>query len=351
MLFNIDADNGSRLAFWVVSDNPEAVPSVYAGNRTLGYHEIVANVKRPDLVDHGLHANGMAGFSIDETLVPGLGKLADLEIIDAQTGLAIYARDASGTKIKKRLLIWNFLDERGVQYIDSLFEDFALAYTDIQDIPAETLHALLSGTLSNSLVAVGKTHWLRVRPVVEHHNYSRYALLCDPYVGFLKDILREKHKLRHLKPGETPERFTALVQDIDLASDRSIGAFLRNLMDDDRLRLRSPMTRAFARSPGEDCRRQDVAFALQTLSQFDLVCTDRTIGLFSALLRKGAQPGEQIGLFQRFTEQNSDLIGRLRRLGPVTDFLNEDVALYDFVSEAIAAARQTVSAEGDANGN
>ena len=79
MRFNIDSDEGNVLRLWLTLDNPSDVPSlaVWAGGERVA--ELGANTFRPDVRDHGLHATGEAGFTLDESSLPGITGMQDLE--------------------------------------------------------------------------------------------------------------------------------------------------------------------------------------------------------------------------------------------------------------------------------
>ncbi|PTV95308.1 hypothetical protein C8J27_105255 [Rhodobacter aestuarii] len=347
MQFAIDADHGNSIFFWLVPDNPDMEIRVFVGNPEIGYREIAANQHRQDLVDLGFHESGWAGFRIDESNFPEIAQLSELQIIDADSLVPIYARNRGGRFPSSRLLIWDFWGYPHARDIAPVMARHALSYETVDALPSETVNAVLSSTLSTSVAAAGRLPWRRVRPMVESLNYTCYALIGDPCAYLARRLVDLQRPLRDAAQGMSrSENLRKLAQDLDLGSDRGISAFLKGLMDEDRLALRSPMTRAFARGAGEDCRRQDIVYALQTLSHFDLVCTDKTKHLFSAYF---AAPKASVPTAEQISEAQpeQELIDRLRRLGPVDDYLNEDIALYEFISEAIAKAQ--AKSEGQRN--
>jgi hypothetical protein len=65
MLFSIDEDTGSRIAGWVMPDNPAATPKIVA-HLGLHHHGVInAFVVRPLLREQCLRDTGVCGFVVD----------------------------------------------------------------------------------------------------------------------------------------------------------------------------------------------------------------------------------------------------------------------------------------------
>jgi hypothetical protein len=141
------------------------------------------------------------------------------------------------------------------------------------------------------------------------------------------------------------EKLLSLLDGMDLYDEKSILRSFRTLSSEQHSALRSPMTSALGCFPEEEPQRRSVSIALDNLAKFDLVgtrdrleefwkMTDSLIGVPSvAGLQLEALPGVR------------DLAGFLRRIGLVSDLLDEDIALYSFASEAINEALGSWSGE------
>ena len=74
MLFHVDEANEKIVAGWVLPDNPSSVPGVRILMPGSAPIELEANVLRTDLRDKGQHETGMAGFRIDDGVLPNLAE-------------------------------------------------------------------------------------------------------------------------------------------------------------------------------------------------------------------------------------------------------------------------------------
>jgi hypothetical protein len=107
MNFTVDSDSGSEIKGWLTPDNPSATPSfvvLVPGREDVEFH---ANFDRADLLELGMHATGHCGFCITEELIPDLGKLPDVEIIDAETRISIYRRFQPDTEIDRKIFLFD----------------------------------------------------------------------------------------------------------------------------------------------------------------------------------------------------------------------------------------------------
>jgi hypothetical protein len=92
MLFDLESDTGDTISLYLLSDAFSAISSI----RVSGGGEVLltmpANEMRESMVTAGRHENGMCGFRIDTSMIPGMSGYNDLEIHDDETGLLIYRR-------------------------------------------------------------------------------------------------------------------------------------------------------------------------------------------------------------------------------------------------------------------
>src|SRR5664279_228268 len=92
MLFGIESDLGTTISGYCVPDSFSGTPTL----NVISDHKILltfkANESRPLVVESGRHATGQVGFRIDEQMLPRLGSIGELEILDDDTGTLIYRR-------------------------------------------------------------------------------------------------------------------------------------------------------------------------------------------------------------------------------------------------------------------
>ena len=92
MLFNVERDVGDHIVGYLVPDGFSDVPTVRVSSGGEVVARFAAQEDRPSLVVAGRHQSGRCGFRIDESTVPGLASVSDLEIHDDATGLLVYRR-------------------------------------------------------------------------------------------------------------------------------------------------------------------------------------------------------------------------------------------------------------------
>lgn len=345
MLFNIDIDTGGAVVGWLVLDNPSDTPEFKIKSRGHVDVELRANVYRRDLFDLGLHASGMAGFQVDETLIPNLSELRDLTIVEASSGMPIYSRFDAERHMPRKLLMIEASAMPQVKLLRRLMAHFALQYPMIDRYPLETMATAIGHHYSNSIFVSGRVNWLRFSTIIQPQAYFTVALLGDPY-----DELAELLILIKLigRRGVAPfgrylsdryETIVPAVSEMVLEDEKSILRNLRGLTREQRRLIRSPMTATFGALPDEELQRRNVSVALENLAQFDVVGTksgfDQLAGLINGVIRVPLFPDEGLEMLNGATE----LGHRLRNIALVSDLLDEDIALYSFVEGSLAEVR------------
>ena len=179
MLFNIEYDEGHSLAAYVVPDGYSGVPAIRLMSGGMEIYSCSANSDQPALVDAGRHETGRCGFNINTDLVPDLGELDDLSILDKDTGLLIYQRPRPN-QIKKKILrlethlfpLWRF-DENfraRTQYFQKGLEHFGRETVTQMFLLNKTESVYLSGRISYRNYAF----WIE-------DGFETTIMLQDPY--------------------------------------------------------------------------------------------------------------------------------------------------------------------------
>lgn len=331
MRFNIESDDGNLVRLWLAPDNPADVPvlSIWSGHRAVA--EISANTMRPDVRDHGLHLTGEAGFTLDESVVPGIAQMADLELREPNSGVPIYARVRADQHSARRVLVWT--RPSAIAPAGSTRADFALIYPDLDRLSLETAGAVLDSWKSPSMLAIGRPNLLRFSELLDRQSFEVNFVLTDPYVDVAERLLAMLARDDDAQPAHA--RMLGALQDTSLDNHRELVRFFRTLERTESAMLRSPVVRALTKSPEEDVRRQDVSVALKVLARNRVVCTEQTLHLFTAESQLVATPPEILSLSER-----------LRQIEPVSDLLNEDLALYHYVGLAVAVAHKAMLDKG-----
>lgn len=334
MRFNVDSDEGSVLRLWVTPDNPSDVPVLSVWSEDAKLAETPANTLRPDVRDHGLHATGEVGFTLDEATLPGIAGLSTLELREVSSGVLVYARFRPDRHLRRKILVWSRPSLMSVDgWVDRT--QFSLVYPNIDTLPLETLGAILDNSQAQSMVAIGRPNLLRFSDLLDRQGFEVNFVLTDPYVDLAERLLT----LRNQDPAVQPalKRMLVSLHSSNLEDHRSLVRFFRTRERNETFVLRSPVVRLLTKAPEEDVRRQDVTVALKVLSRHRLVCTEQSLHLFAGTAQQPPLP----------SPDEVRLAYRLRQIEAVSDLLNEDIALYRYVSQAVAVAEND-SAETEA---
>ncbi len=342
MQFFIDRDAGSYIAGWLIPDNPgddvEFVVSV-PDSPTL---TVRANILRPDLVALGMHPTGMAGFLFDDSVVPGIETMNALSISDAQSGLTIYRRFDGEAHISLRMTLLLVGGMPPFKILRRCSQRFALSYPVIERLPFETVGSLLASQSAKSMAVFGQVNWMRLGALLQEQNFLTFALLRDPFEELAERLLFLKLLSKRTDSQTAGDLFARnrplmpLVAAIDADDNKKLLAALRKLEPAQRRLLRSPMTATLACMPDEEPQRRHVSLALDQLAKFSAIGVRSHFSEFATLA--DAIIGEP--MLTDVTELDAlpgthELARRLASMGIIEDMLDEDVALYFFVNEAL----------------
>lgn len=350
MFFNIDADDGAAIRGWLAPDNPSALPKILVRRPGEEDIEISATIQRPDVRDLGVHATGLVGFLVDDKLVQGLAGVEDIELLEADTGILIYRRFKKGQHIERKF----FLFDGSIRPIEKLGGRsrnlFTLTYASTERYAFETMLVLINNSFNKSIFMSGRSSFPRYSHFLSNAKFTTAALLSDPFEELAQRLvilsLIQKSNSTHMLPllftGLTA--LTNFVRDLPLEDPKGILAKFRNVTDEEREALISPMTRMFGCIPGETPERRHVSGALENLASMELVGVRSRFRDFSALLA-GILGHDLTGDYEPVVHPSiSALADRLSRISLVADLLEADLALYSFAEESIVSA---LSDDGD----
>lgn len=343
MFFNIDADTGGAITGWLIMDNPAAVPEFILDVPDRKQLNFKANVLRHDLLSLGVHATGLAGFSIDEQMIPDLGELGEFTLSEASTGLPIYRRYNSAIHQHLKFMFIEVAAFPQVKIMRTLMPHFALRYPFMERCTLDTTNAVIAHNFSNSIFATGQINWPRHGSFAREKGFLTAAMVRDPFEELAERLLFLTYIAKQSSSppvGSTYSELLPLVTSTDLGDPRAILASFRKISPEQRRLLRSPMTALLGSTPDEDVQRRHVSVALDNLAQFDVVGTREQFRDFGVL----ADSLTGIDAFRSHQLEKlpgtDDLRARLHEVGLIADLLDEDIALYNFVNEAVRTGLQ-----------
>jgi hypothetical protein len=342
MQFIIDADDGHSISGWLAPDNPSSVPHFIVV--TPGRDEIVvrANVQRDGIRDMGLHATGECGFCITSAQAPGLDKLLDVEILEAETRLPIYRRFQPDVDTPKKIFLFDCSVIPQRRMLSEIKSRFSLSYFNSERNGLETTIAMIVNPINKSIFISGRSIHIRYGDLLREKAFMRVALLRDPHeelaerLYFLNFLVKEGSAATYADYTNGVTSLLDFAAGLNFSDTKALTSAFRSTNDAQRRQLMSPMTRVFGCDLDEAPKHPNVSRALDVLADFDVVGTRENFGLFRDLLAGVAGVdifgGEEPLVFPTV----KTLAATLAKIGIVNDLLADDLALYKYVNEAIA---------------
>ncbi|PWB82708.1 MAG: hypothetical protein C3F11_10525 [Methylocystaceae bacterium] len=354
MFFNIDADDGNSIRGWLAPDNPSAAPKLIVITPGGGEFEVQAGLPRPDIRDLGIHNTGMVGFDVNATVVPNLGEIDDVEILEAESRLPIYRRFRIDRHVERKLFLFDCSVVPQRRIIAAANKHFTLNYTNSEKYSFETMLVIINNSFNKSIFISGRSNSNRYASYLADAGYVTAAMLRDPFEELAERLLLlrllSKSDAAYLLPtfitGITP--LVDFARDLPFDDQRALIAAFRRATDAQREAMTSPMTRTFGCNVDEFPERRHVSIALENLARMDLVGTRSRFRVFSRLLADliGA---DLMGQDEPVTfDTVRTFAATLSRVGPVTDVLEHDLALYSYAEEAMDAALDGVTKDAQA---
>jgi hypothetical protein len=340
--FNTTADVGHGITGYFVPDSfsgKSVVRVVHGKGESLLFE---ANWVIPSLVDVGRHETGLCGFRLDDSVIPGLAGIQDLEIYEPQTGLRLYRRrladavvQAKIFRLETHLVPLASLDAA----LDPLFQ---YCYQGIERLGHETAAQIFLLDGADSSYASGRLLLKSYEFYLDNRGFQTICILRDPFEELAERLI----VLKRASQGDVSllderdrtlfEPGIAFVSALDLSDERQLSRAFRGISKADAVTFADPLVRSLtARAPDESARDASVVSAIQTLSTFAVVglraYPDSFIEALAALL--GVDPARLPAI-----RESNDVVelGRLLRgTRGVSGLLEYDIEVHDQVKAAL----------------
>lgn len=341
MQFHIDQDAGATIAGWLVPDNPALIPEIVISAPGHDERKIEANVLRTDLKDLGLHATGLAGFLIDDSVLPGLASADDVQIRDAATQIPIFRRFRPQHHLPHKLLLYTFHAMPQMQIESALSRHFALGYSAIEQHSFDTLFSIINNQFSNSIFIAGRPRYFRYRGLLKDRGFITAALLRDPFDELAERMLFVRYAASDKSPSFTGKYLTGLeplaglTRNCDFNEPDTIAATFGKLTESQQGALFNPLIRTLA------CDLDEVPAAKHIPIALDYLAGMNAVGLFGHFDEFRPTLAELMGVDglgeSQLTEVSfvARISGALRKLDPVRRLLALDAELYARASDAV----------------
>jgi hypothetical protein len=345
MQFHIDQDIGTAIAGWCLPDNPSVVPRISISIPGKQKIEMTANVFRSDIKNLGQHSTGMVGFVVDETIVPELSFIKEIEISDSETQLVIYRRIHSVQQVERKLFRLELQVMPKIRLEEIFTSHFNLYYQSVERYPFDTLFAILNNQYARSIYVSGRPSLIRYQQLLRERGFITIAMLADPIEELAERLLFAQLVLRSKRVATNMTNYLAgldpvieLVESINLEDSATIERALNSLTEAQEQALSNPFVRALACKIDDIPNKHHIGIALDNLATMDLVGIRHRFSDFSEILHEIL--GHKIlGDFQLSDiAAAKSLSSHLTAIRGVRKLLEFDLALYSYVEEAFENA-------------
>lgn len=340
MLFSIEADQGNRIVGYLVPDDYSGSPSLRIEDGGGAIAVLPCLEERAALVVAGRHATGRCGFTIDDTVVPGLASKDDLELYDAETGILIYRRRRASQVAHQRIFrlethlfpLWRLDDgiERKFQYF----------HKGIERHGRETATQLFLLNSATSLYLSGRLGFRSYEDYI-NDTFRCITLIRDPYAELAERLLTLKHVRKFGDELLGARDMIAYDAAIDFAQgiesdDRVLRRAFRTMPKAAIANFANPLTRQLTvSSADEPPPKGAIARALDALSSFAIVGLREYQHLFieelEALL--GAPPGT-LPVIREFPSVG-ELAAHLQCVPEAELLIEQDLEIYHTAKSAL----------------
>lgn len=341
MLFNIEVDLPHQISGYFVPDSYSGASVVRVVHGRGDPLIIEAAGVIPELVSIGRHATGKCRFWFDQSVIPCLPEIQDLEIQEPETGLRLYRRRPAEGIVRAKVFrlethlapLWH-LD-------DALDYKFQFLYKSIEQFGRETTTQILELVNADSRYASGR---ILLKPY-EYLLYNGFQLVClfrDPYAELAERLLLLKQvnegdpNLLGVRESMMFDEAIEFVATLDLSDERQLRRAFGKISNEDAAIFADPLVRSLvARTPSEMVDDTSIGSALEALSGFAVVGLREHPELFIESL------GAVLGISPTDLPPVSESVavvelGRvLREIGTVRHLIEHDVELYNCVKAAL----------------
>ena len=338
MLFNVEEDRGDFLSGYVVCDGFDEIARLVVSNGATRVYEGLADALREPLMLAGRHGTGQCGFEFDETMIPGLAAMQDLEIHEVGTGALIYRRLKARHTPRRVLRLETHLFP--LWRLDAaLNPKFQYAANAIEAAGRETTTQMFVLSRIGSVYLSGRLLYRAFQAEIEGH-FDVIASIHHPYEELaerlivLAQIKTTGSGILGLRENMSLESTMAFAETLPLDDETRLARALRDTPPGVARILSNPLTRQLTTLSAEEMpAKTAVSRALTTLASFAVVGLRRAPEAFASAvdelcgLDEPSPPAEAlpgVGALARM----------LKRCREADWLIEHDLALYQHVADA-----------------
>ncbi len=343
MQFHIDLDNDEVIAGWLIPDNPNTMPTFVICSPGQPNVTLSANVPRPDIKELGHHNTGMVGFVVNETILPGLSQLDELQIRDGESGILIYRRRKG---LPQRIFCYDLAMLSLTMLAEKLLNKFTLCYNEIQQHPFDTAFSILNNQSAPSVFGSGRPPLARYNDLLRKNNFTVIALLQHPQENLAQRLLLA----RKIATGyieydmEGLEPLVELARKIPLDHTDALETALAKIAETHPTQVVNPFVRTLACGPDERPEQRHVAIALNNLAAMDLVgLSGQHFETFRSILAEMLADDILEGISPERSDELGEMTRRVAAMPGVRKLQSLDMSLYSYVEEALEVSTRSGS--------
>lgn len=339
MYFRVYEDRGSIIKGYFVPDGFSSEPHVIVvrDGQVLLTRECDVFIR--NAYENRTHATGIIGFEINETHLPGLAGMTDINIADADTGFVFYRRFDPQNHIKERVfrLETHFLPQAELDRSMDPFVQFHVSAAERYGL--ETIQECFQVPYQSSYVS-GR---ILMRPIEPFIGKERIVVtsLRDPFYELAIRLLTlsqfRKQAFRFLSERDKVIFSPAMdyLNGLDVRNEEQIRKMIRQAPKDILTLFRSPFIhQLLATTPSDTVKRDGVATALDRLSQFALFNANEKDETFATDLAELLDLPTDALRMRPIQPVFADFANILRSIGTLEHVLEEDLILYHFIKQA-----------------
>jgi hypothetical protein len=351
VLFNIEDDFGDCLVGYLVPDGFSSVPSIRVSGDGEVLAVVQANEDRPALAAASRHETGRCGFRIDATQVPGLGRFADLELRDEETGILIYRRPPAAAVPRHVFRLETHLFPHW-RLDDALRPYFQYHLRGAELFGRETVTQLFLLNKIDSSYVSGRILYKNYAYFIENGGHSVYTIVQDPYHELAERLLVfskiAQVGSRHFGDRDS-RRFASAIafcETLSFADAKKLKHELRRMPSEVAAVFSNPLVRQLtATTPDEMPPGGAVAASLDLLASFALIgLRSEADVLYEGLAELLAIDPMVMPPLPQFASVPR-LAAMLKESGVVDVLLEKDAELFYYLEEAIRRSRQSEDGE------
>jgi hypothetical protein len=348
MQFHIDRDVGTAIVGWCVPDNPSAVPRIYISIPGRKDIALSANMIRDDIKNLGQHNTGMVGFVVDETIIPDLSHVKEIEIFHAETRLIIYRRIDIACPIERKLFRFELQAMPKTRLEEIFTQRFRLYYQAVERYPFDTLFAILNNQYTKSIYISGRPSLMRYQQLLQERDFITVTYLANPFDELAERLLFAQLVSRSKQAGNMTDHMAGLnplfelAQSIAFEDFTTVESALGSLTEAQEQVISNPFVRVLACKINDIPNKHHIGIALDNLASMNVVGTRDRFHEFSALLSE-ILGREMIGDYRPpDLEIVRSLSTQLAEIPRVRKLLDLDLALYSYVEEALETVSSSI---------